>query len=129
MSRWPKLSIAEFERAMKPIFETFGTAEYPAPRVKLIYDDVDDLTEIEFRQIVKHFCKTKPVKYPPLPTHFHEEAHNVRKARLQPVSTVLPVGIDVRDGPGLEHATKAFGAGSAYEAVQKFIRKQNQEPK
>ena len=118
----------EFQNAMKLLFETFGTAEYQPGRVKLIFDDCSDLSEFEFRSIVKHFCKTKSVKYPPLPSHFNEEAQGQRKLRTdrQVERTVKEAG-ERPDGK-LAALLDQIGASNAFEASQKVWAEKNPQP-
>ena len=68
-----------FKLQMNIIMSDFGREEYTANRMQIIWEHCQDLPNSSFERIVKHFCATKSVKYPPLPTHFHEEALNQRK--------------------------------------------------
>lgn len=121
----PILNLTQFEQAMKPIFETFGKAEYPPQRTKLIYDDVSDLTEFEFRSIVKHFCKTKSVKYPPLPGDFNTEAQGQRKLREHRAVERVLATEGQHQGGTLERILKQMGASNIWEASQKTINKES----
>jgi hypothetical protein len=116
-----------FLEQMKVITADFGDVEYTPHRLGLIWQAVHDLPEQNFRNIVLHFCRTRSVKYPPLPTHFHEEAVNQRKL-LAPDRIFAT---HRRDSDRLEHTEgslqrvlQRLGVSSISEALNKN-RQQN----
>lgn len=68
---------------MAVLTRNFGVAEYTADRTALIWSIVNDLPVVGFNQIIKFFLETKPIKYPPLPAEFREQAVIIRKAYLK----------------------------------------------
>lgn len=104
----------------------FGTAEYTPTRIDLIWDHCKDLPDYNFGRIIRHFLETKSVKYPPLPTHFHEAALEQRKLIQQqgPVQTRTSSG-EWSNTP-IKEIMKKLGGESAVEALEKQIQKSKQ---
>lgn len=71
-----------FRDQMKMIVEDFGPKEYTPLRMRDIWLLCKDLTEDQFAKIVTHFRRTRMLKYPPLPTHFEEEAYRQRQTKF-----------------------------------------------
>ncbi len=109
-----------FRKQMQIIINDFGNNEYTPNRVNLIWSHCKDLPEDNFARIVKHFCLTKPVKYPPLPNDFIEEAN--RQRNLINSEIKRPISWDdglTRSDDALEKVLKGMGASNLSEAVQK----------
>lgn len=110
-----------FMNEMKTIIADFGGAEYTPNRMKLIWEACHDLPDRNFRAIVTHFCRSRPVKYPPLPDHFAEEATRQRKIlagdRFQ--SPREPISDPVSSSQALERVLAQLGVSSLAEAIQR----------
>ena len=109
-----------FMAEMKTLMADFGHAEYTPNRLKLIWESCSDLPDRNFRAIVTHFCRSRPVKYPPLPDHFSEEAHRQRKIlagdRFQTPrenSEIEPAG------QSLARVLEKLGVSSLEEAIRR----------
>ena len=109
----------EFRAGMQVILDTFGAAEYPPARMLAIYELVSDLSDFELRSIAKHFVETKPVKWPPLPTHFREAAQDTRKMRTDRHIERLASHAGYGDGQSLNRVLDQMGAKSLLDAVYK----------
>ena len=109
----------EFGLAMQVILDTFGAAEYPPARMLSIFDLVSDLSKEELGSINKHFVETKPVKWPPLPTHFREAAQDTRKMRTDRHIERLASHAGYGDGQSLNRVLDQMGAKSLLDAVYK----------
>lgn len=111
-----------FQKIMIQMISTFGNKEYPEPKVQSIFKICSDLTEQEFQKIVSHFIFSVPVRIPPTPALFLEQAEAVKKlrhggqdessyARLFDPSKVTE--------NGLARALKNMGVKSLEEAIFK----------
>ena len=107
----------QFQYSMGSIFSVFGRAEYPAERVRMIYDEVKDLTQHEFDQIVANFVGSFRVKYAPMPSHFREEAYAMRKRRFEKAVEHVWASEDPRDKRPMEAVLKRLGANSLTDAI------------
>lgn len=124
------MNLQYFQQQMQILTRDFGAAEYTPTRVELIWEYCKDLPDYNFGRIIRHFLDTKPIKYPPLPTHFHEAALEQRKSLEQQ-------GLGNRRGPlvaqeysntPIKEIMKKLGGESAVEALENQIKKkQNQE--
>lgn len=106
---------------MQRIFEDFGAQEYTTNRLRMIWDACKDLPDRNFQAICVHFSQTRPVKYPPLPTHFIEEAQRQRKSLL-PVSFEIPRNSETDAEPAgqsLARVLSHMGVTSLEDAVMK----------
>lgn len=117
-----------FEKQMSLLTSDFGTAEYTATKVAMIWDYCKDLPEYNFGRIIRHFIETRSVKYPPLPTHFHEAAIEQRKSiDAQGLGNRRTATGELQwsDTP-IKEIMKKLGGESALEALENQIKK-NQE--
>ena len=60
-----KLDFNFYMKQVERLIETFGDKNYPGPRVKLLYEIVKELNEIDFRILVDRLilnCKFTPLK-------------------------------------------------------------------
>lgn len=103
----------------------FGTAEYTPTRIDLIWDHCKDLPDYNFGRIIRHFLETKSIKYPPLPTHFHEAALEQRKLLDQQGlgNRRSPVGPLEYSNTPIKEIMKKLGGETAVEALEKQIQK------
>jgi hypothetical protein len=67
-----------FEKQMGILWDVFSKTEYPPVRVEMIWKNCKDLPDVNFENIIKFFISTKPIKFPPLPNDFIEEANRQR---------------------------------------------------
>lgn len=109
-----------FHQQMKIIIENFKPDEYTPGRVAIIWEDCKDLPEKSFAWIVKHFLRTKSVKYPPLPEDFIIAATEQRKLvndgwKKQPEFSDAPAP----SGEALDQVLKRLGVPNLLEAVKK----------
>jgi len=72
-----RITIAEFEREIGRMKNSFGEKSYGEERAKLIWKSVKDLNLDTFRKIVNGFISS--FKYPPLPVDFANQAWSERK--------------------------------------------------
>lgn len=118
---------AFFLSQMKTLIEDFGAAEFTQNRMNMIWESCSDLPDRSFQNICRHFLQTKPIKYPPLPTHFIEEAQNQRKLlatgglRLVRTETADPVN----PSESLSRVLKSMGVSSLTDAVMRRVPSQN----
>lgn len=118
-----------FNQQMKLIIDTFGPVEYPPPKKQAIWDECKDLPDHAFAKIVKHFIWTKPVKYPPLPTHFFEEAIGQRKLLNQKQEApreTTPTKEPEDSAAVLKRVLERMGASSIQDAINKQRGKQHE---
>ncbi len=114
-----------FMQQMEILTTDFGSAEYTPTRNKLIWEYCKDLPDYNFGRIIRHFLDTKPIKYPPLPTHFHEAALEQKKLLEQQglgkTRSYLAPG-EYSNTP-IKEIMKKLGGESAVEALEKQIQK------
>lgn len=111
-----------FVEQMKLIVADFGADEYTPHRMSLIWDHCKDLTDRSFAWIVRHFCETKSVKYPPLPTHFAEaalEQHKILRQTFGEKKVVRAADEPERTGVVLYEFLERTGARTVWEGIQK----------
>jgi hypothetical protein len=116
-----------FEKQLGLLIIDFGQAEYTPSRVNLIWEYCKDLPEYNFQRIIKHFLDTRPIKYPPLPTHFQEAALEQQK-----LLELQGIGNSKFSKPGeysntpIKDIMKKLGGESAVEVLEKHLsKKQN----
>lgn len=119
-----------FQQQMQILTRDFGSAEYTPTRVELIWEYCKDLPDYNFGRIIRHFLDTKPIKYPPLPTHFHEAAIEQRKSlEQQGLGKTRTFGqpAEYSQTP-IKEIMKKLGGETALEALENELkRKQQQE--
>ena len=112
------MTLQEFKNEIKVLFDVFGTDEYPSARVHQIFEIVKDLDCKAFRSIIKNLCYTCPIKYPPLPARFVEEASVKRTSKIDYYSEKI-----VEDNRGPEKFNEIMaqlGATNVIDAMKKF---------
>lgn len=117
-----------FEKQMGVLIGDFGHAEYTPAKINLIWDHCRDLPDYNFGRIIRHFLETKSVKYPPLPTHFHEAALEQKKLlESQGVGKgrVTSGGSAEWSSTPIKEIMKKLGGESALEALENQIKKQS----
>ncbi len=112
---------AFFVEEMKKITKVFGTQNYPQDRLRLIWEQVADLSEWQFTKIVEHFCADRNVNYPPMRKDFIEEAHRQRSTQKEQETKQFAKMIEqpVTDGSALKNFLDQLGARSIKEAIFK----------
>ena len=118
-----------FQQQMELLFANFGKEEYTPTRVNLIHEHCKDLPDYNFGRIIRHFLETKSVKYPPLPSHFHEAALEQKKLLEQ-----QGVGgyskwsqpLQYSETP-IKEIMQRLGGSSAVEALENQIKKNKTE--
>lgn len=116
-----------FRKQMQIIINDFGNAEYTPNRVNLIWNHCKDLPDNNFSWIVKHFCLTKPVKYPPVPNDFIEEANKQRMLIHGGTSGPKSDIFDLKPpSDALDKILKGMGVISLTEAIEKRKRQNNE---
>lgn len=111
-----------FADQMTIVFEDFGRDEYTTNRLKIIWESCKDLPDKNFAAIVRHFQRSRSVKWPPLPDHFIEEAINQRKTiRLNSEVGLgdLAITASERKIEGLAKVLEMYKAKDLNEAIRK----------
>lgn len=109
-----------FQEKMKIIFADFGQTEYTPNRLQIIWEHCQDLPERSFAWIVTHFCRSKSVKYPPLPDHFIEAAMEQRKHLQGGTGTSRPAeSLPQPSGEALDNVLKKLGVLNLTEAIKR----------
>lgn len=110
-----------FTDEMRKIAQVFGGQHYPHERLRLIWAEVNDLTDEQFKKIVEHFVGDRNVNYPPARKDFIEEAHRIRASQKERESRQLAKVIEIpkSDGSGLRKILEDTGASSLKEAIFK----------
>lgn len=109
-----------FQNLMQPILDVFGMNEYSPTRLQLIFEVVGDLPDKNFAMIVRHFCKSRSVKNPPLPTHFEEESMGQRKRILDYSMEDASQAIDDRGPEKLQELLGKYGATNVLDLMGKI---------
>lgn len=119
------LSKSYFEKQMGILIGDFGQAEYTPAKINLIWDHCKDLPDYNFGRIILHFLETKSVKYPPLPTHFHEAAIEQRKHLDQQGlgNRRMSLAPAEYSNTPIKEIMKKLGGESALEALENQIQK------
>lgn len=68
---------------MKVLVRNFGAGEFTKDRMLMIWNICSDLPDENFGALIRFFMETKPLKYPPLPVEFREQANAQRKVLNQ----------------------------------------------
>jgi len=120
-----------FQQQMAILTGDFGPAEYTPTRVNLIWDHCKDLPDYNFGRIIRHFLETKSVKYPPLPTHFHEAAIEQRKMLDQQGlgNRRMSLAPAEYSNTPIKEIMKKLGGESALEALENQIKQNTGERK
>lgn len=121
------MTINHFHQQMALLTKNFGTAEYTPTRIELIWEHCKDLPDNNFGRIINHFLETKSVKFPPLPTHFHEAAIEQRKLLHQQGNGNGrgPIGPVEWSNTPIKEIMKKLGGENALEALENQIKKNN----
>lgn len=110
------ISKHEFKKQMERLKTAFGNENFDQERAKLIYQEVKDLTDVQFSGVVTLLISTKPRKYPPNVLDFREKAYEAKKVLFE--NQVTKVARDFKNN-GLEKYLKDIGAESVVDAMKK----------
>lgn len=110
-----------FVEEMKKLAKVFGSQNYPQERVRLIWEQVEDLSEWQFTKIVEHFCADRNVNFPPMRKDFIEESqrHRTTQKEKELKQFTRMVEQQPSDGSALRKLLDQMGVKSVKEAVFK----------
>lgn len=110
-----------FFEEMKKLMKVFGSQNYPPDRVRLIWEQVADLSEWQFTKIVEHFCADRNVNFPPMRKDFIEEAQRHRSTQKEQETKQFATMIEQppSDGSALRNFLDQMGVKSVKEAIFK----------